>query len=65
MLAHRIRRPVDDDTYIFVDLTFETATRAAAFHTFLEETVWPSRDASPALAGAPVARILTDVEVVA
>ena len=65
VLAHRVRRPVDDDRYVFVELTFETVELAAAFHTFLDETVWASRDASPALAGAPVVRILTDVEVVA
>jgi len=63
VLAHRVRRAVDDDRYIVVDLTFETAERAAAFRTFLEATIWPSRDASPALAGAPVTRILADVDL--
>jgi hypothetical protein len=61
--SHRVRRPLDDDRYIYVDLSFETAEEAAAFRTFLEEAVWPSRAASPALAGKPEARILTDVEM--
>ncbi len=64
VLSHRVRQPLDDATYIYVDLSFETAERAAAFRTFLEENVWPTRAASPALAGAPEARILTDVEAV-
>jgi hypothetical protein len=64
VLTAHVRRPVDDETYVVVDLTFVTAERAAAFRTFLEENVWASRDASPALAGAPVTRILTDVDVV-
>ena len=63
VLAHRVRRPIDDDAYIYVDLVFETAERAAAFRTYLEETVWASPEASPALEGTPKARILTDVEV--
>ena len=62
MLSHRVRQPLDDATYIHVDLSFETAERAAAFRTFLEENVWASRTASPALAGAPETRILIDVE---
>jgi hypothetical protein len=62
VLSHRVRQPLDDDTYVYIDLSFETAERAATFRTFLEENVWASRTASPALAGAPKARILTDVE---
>ena len=64
VLSHRVRQTFDDATYIYVDLSFETAERAAAFRTFLEENVWASRTASPALAGAPEARILTDVDTV-
>ena len=62
VLSHRVRQPVDDASYIYVDLAFETAERAAAFRTFLEENVWASPTASPALAGASEARILADVE---
>ena len=60
--AQRIRQPVDDDKYIYVDLDFDSTEQAAAFQELLEETVWASRDASPALAGTPRARILTDVD---
>ena len=62
VVSHRVRQPLDDAAYIYVDLAFETAERAATFRTFLEENVWISRTASPALAGAPEARILTDVD---
>lgn len=64
VLSHCVRQPLDDPTYIYVDLSFETSERGAAFQTFLEENVWASRTASPALAGTPEARILTDVEAV-
>jgi hypothetical protein len=60
--AHRVRQPVDDDKYIYVDLDFDGVEQAAAFREFLEKTVWASRDASPALAGAARARVLTDVD---
>ena len=60
--AHRVRRPVDDERYIYVDLDFDSVEQASAFKTFLEEHVWASDDASPALAGTPMARVLTDVE---
>jgi hypothetical protein len=60
--AQRIRQPIDDDKYIYVDLDFDSIEQAAAFQEFLEETVWASRDASPALAGTPRTRVLTDVD---
>jgi hypothetical protein len=59
--AHRVRRPVDDDNYIYVELDFGSVEAAQAFKRFLETTVWASADASPALAGTPVARVLTEV----
>ena len=59
--AQRIRQPVDNDNYIVIDLDFDTTEQAVAFQRFLEEKVWTSPDASPALAGTPRARILTDV----
>jgi hypothetical protein len=61
--AQRVHQPVDDDKYIYVDLDFDSLEQAAAFKRFLEETVWASAEASPALAGTPTARILTDVTV--
>jgi hypothetical protein len=59
--AERIQRPVDDDHYVLVDLDFPTREQAERFREFLESTVWASRDASPALAGAPQTRILQPV----
>lgn len=60
--THRVRQPIDDDKYIYVDLDFDSVEQAAAFQGFLENTVWASKDASPALAGAAKARVLTDVD---
>ena len=59
--AERIQQPVDDDHYVVVDLDFATVDQARRFLGFLESTVWASRDASPALVGRPVARILERV----
>ncbi len=63
--AERVRQPVDDDKYIYVDLDFDSTEQAAAFLEFLETTVWASRDASPALDGTPRARVLRDVDMAA
>jgi hypothetical protein len=60
--AQRVRKPVDDDRYIYVDLDFDSIEQAVAFQEFLETNVWASRDASPALGGTPRARVLTDVD---
>jgi len=60
--AYRVLQPVDDDKYIYVDLDFESVEQAAAFQNFLETNVWASREASPGLAGAPRARVLTDID---
>jgi len=59
--AQRISRPVDDDHYVVVDLDFVTADEAESFLGFLRERVWAVRDASPALAGEPLARVLESV----
>jgi hypothetical protein len=59
--AHRIRQPIDDDRYIYVALEFDSVEAATTFKRFLETTIWASAEASPALAGKPVARVLTDV----
>lgn len=56
--GHRIQRPVDDEHYVVVDLEFEARDGAAEFLHFLRETVWASPENSPALVGAPSARIL-------
>jgi hypothetical protein len=59
--SERIRQPVDDDKYIYVTLDFDNVEEAEAFKRFLETTVWASAEASPALAGSPTARVLTEV----
>jgi len=59
--AHRIRRPVDDEQYVVIDLDFDDAARAARFLAFLREAVWAVPANSPALAGTPDARVLRDV----
>jgi hypothetical protein len=53
-----IRQPVDDRTYLMLDLEFDTAEQAEGFAAFLRERVWSSAAASPALAGAARTRIL-------
>lgn len=60
--SHRIHRPVDDEKYIYVQLEFDGVEEATAFKRFLENTVWASAEASPALAGTPTARILAEVD---
>lgn len=59
--SQRVHQPVDDDKYIFVTLDFGSVAAATAFKSFLESAVWASAQASPALAGTPRARILTEV----
>jgi len=63
--AQSIRQPVDDDKYIYITLEFDDVQAAMGFKDFLEKNVWASADASPALAGTPTARVLTDVSTTA
>lgn len=56
--AQRVHQPVDDPRWVVVDLDFDDREAASAFLGFLREAVWSSRDASPALAGEPTARVL-------
>lgn len=60
--GQQIRRPIDDEHYIYVALEFDSVDEAAAFKGFLESKIWTSAQASPALNGTPTARVLTDVE---
>lgn len=53
-----IRQPVDDPTYLTLDLEFDTPEQAGAFAAFLHRHVWSSPESSPALAGAPRTQIL-------
>ncbi len=56
-------QPSDDPHYIVVNLTFESVDAATNFRTFLHDVVWKSPEASPALVGAPTARVLTEVSL--
>jgi hypothetical protein len=58
VLSDRIRRPVGDPHYLVIELDFETPESADGFRRFLQNVVWANREASPALAGAPLTRIL-------
>ena len=58
VLAHTVRQPVDDPHYVLIDLDFDTAAQAEHFLGFLQTRVWANRDTSPALAGAPITRLL-------
>ncbi|TQM64875.1 hypothetical protein [Humibacillus xanthopallidus] len=59
---HTIRRPVDDPTYVLIDLEFDRTDEAARFLGFLRAKVWSTPDNSPALIGSPVARVLETVD---
>lgn len=63
--AQRVCQPVDDDKYIYVTLDFDSVEEAGAFKQFLETTVWASAEASPALDGTPMAKILVEVNTTA
>jgi hypothetical protein len=59
---HTVRRPVDDDRYVLIDLDFGTTEQASSFLQVLRDRVWSSPDSSPALAGTPRTRILETLE---
>jgi hypothetical protein len=62
VLTDRIRRPVDDQQYLVIELDFETKDGAEEFRQFLTTVVWSNPDASPALSGRPTTRILEPVD---
>jgi hypothetical protein len=47
----------DQASYIFVDLDFATTDEAQRFLTFLQDSVWFSAAASPALAWTPQTKL--------
>ena len=59
--GEHIQQPVDDSSYIVVDLDFETLEQASAFLRFLNEQVWAIPENAPALAGTPKTMILETV----
>ncbi|MEJ7634266.1 hypothetical protein [Aeromicrobium sp.] len=58
-----VRRPVDDEHYVVIDLDFGTVEEATTMLEFLRTKVWASPDKSPALEGSVDARVLEDVEL--
>jgi hypothetical protein len=58
---HRVFRPLDDPNYVVVELEFETESEAQAGGAALRK-LWSSRQAAPALVGAPRVRIVETVE---
>jgi hypothetical protein len=59
--GHRVRRPVDDDHHVVIDLDFDSVEQATAFLSFLRTEVWASRSAAPALTGRVDAHVLQTV----
>jgi hypothetical protein len=57
----QVFQPSDNPNYIVVNLRFESVDAASNFRKFLSDVVWKSPEASPALVGAPTARVLTEV----
>jgi hypothetical protein len=60
--SHRISQPVDDNSYVTIDLDFGAPEQAQRFLVVLRERVWSNPENSPALAGDPVTRILEIVD---
>jgi hypothetical protein len=58
---HRVFRPLEDPNYVVVELEFDTTSEAQACGAALRE-LWSSRQAAPALIGAPRVRIVEAVE---
>jgi hypothetical protein len=58
VLAHRISRPVDDAHYVVVELDLPSLEQAEALLAKLQQQVWSSPVAAPALHGAPQTRIV-------
>jgi hypothetical protein len=61
--AEQVRHPVGDPAFVVIDLEFDTVEQAQAFLGFLRTQVWAVPENSPALAGAPDAKILEPVTI--
>lgn len=59
--GYDVRQPVDDPSFLVIDLTFDTPGAAEEFLVELE-AIWRTPASSPALAGAPRTRILETVD---
>jgi len=63
VLGHVVRRPVDDQRHVSIDLDFAEVEQAVAFERFLRSHVWADPARSPALRGTPTTSILRDETV--
>jgi hypothetical protein len=55
----RVRRAVDDDCFVVIDLSFDTVDEATGFLGFLRSHVWGT-PLAPALVGPAEATVLED-----
>ena len=62
VLRYAIHQPVDDPLYVLIDLEFASVGEAERLLTNLQQNVWTSATAAPALAGTPRVRIIATVE---
>ncbi len=60
--AETLRCTEGDETYVVIDLEFDTTDQAHAFQHFLQTQVWAVPVNSPALAGTPVSKVLETVQ---
>jgi hypothetical protein len=51
--AHRIQRPVDNPSFVVIELDFDSTAEAQSFLGFLRTRVWANPENSPGLAGTP------------
>ena len=58
----RVGRTVDADSHVAIDLVFDSADAAAAFHRLLKERVWRQQQAADLLTGPPSAVVVNLVE---
>lgn len=58
---HEVRSPMDDPQRLLIDLSFDDGDAAERFLVVLHQ-IWQTPAASPALVGAPQARILELVD---
>lgn len=61
--GERVRHPEADDTYVVVDLEFDTSEQAHAFLRFLETKIWSVPENAPALVGRPEGKVLEPVHI--
>lgn len=61
--GHVVRRPVDDNRHVSIDLDFAGVEQAVAFERLLRNSIWADPASSPALRGTPATSILRDEDV--